>query len=117
MKEFGIKRYISLAGLNLDIPSDNKSEANKAKSDWMRQNFPDAVADRQKAYDILIASDADWIMIRLPRIEQTDERRGVMVYLYDCPGEKINTTDLADFMIGQIEDQTYLRKAPFVASL
>jgi len=30
MEEFHIKRYISLAGLNIDIPGDNKSEANKA---------------------------------------------------------------------------------------
>jgi putative NADH-flavin reductase len=117
MKEFGIKRYISLAGLNLDIPGDNKSEANKAKSDWMRQNFPDAVADRQKAYDTLVDSYIDWTMIRLPWIEQTDERREVTVDLYDCPGEKISTTDLADFVIRQIADRNYLRKAPFVASL
>ena len=117
MEEFGIKRYISLAGLNIDIPGDNKSEANKTKSDWMRQNFPDAVADRQKAYDILVESDIDWTMIRLPWIEQTDERRGVIVNLYDCPGEKISTTDLADFIIGQIENRNYLRNAPFVASL
>jgi putative NADH-flavin reductase len=117
MHEFGIKRYISLAGLNLDIPGDNKSEASKAKSDWMRQNFPDAVADRQKAYDILLESNIDWTMIRLPWIEQTNERRGLVIDLQDCPGEKISTTDLADFMIGQMEDNNYLREAPFVVSL
>lgn len=113
----GISRHISLAGLNVDIPGDRKSEANKAKSDWMRQNFPDAVADRQKAYDILVESDVDWTMIRLPWIEQTDERRGISVDSYDCPGEKISTTDLANFVIGQMGNKTYWRKAPFVASI
>jgi putative NADH-flavin reductase len=117
MNGFGIKRYISLVGLNVDIAGDHKSEANKAKSDWMRQTFPDAVADRQKAYDILVESDVDWTILRLPWIEQTDERRGVMVNLHDCPGEKISTTDLADFVIGQMRDITYLRSAPFIASL
>lgn len=117
MQELGIKRYISLAGLNLDTAGDNKSETNKAKSDWMRQNFPEAVADRQKAYDILVESEIDWTILRLPWIEQTDERRGVIVDLCDCPGEKISTTDLADFVIGQIEDRFYLREAPFVVSL
>ncbi|NCD69405.1 NAD(P)-dependent oxidoreductase [Mucilaginibacter agri] len=116
MQEFSIKRYITLAGLNLDIPGDYKSEANKAKSDWMRQNFPDAVADRQKAYDILVESEVDWTMIRVPWIEQTDERRGIKVDLYDCPGEKISTTDLADFVIREIEDRTFLRESPFVVS-
>lgn len=116
MKEFSIKRYISLAGLNVDISGDHKSEANKAKSDWMRQNFPDAVADRQKAYEILVQSDIDWTILRLPWIEQTDERRGVITNFYDCPGEKISTTDLADFVIEQIENRTYLREGPFVVS-
>lgn len=116
MEEFGINRYISLAGLNLDVPGDNKSEANKAKSDWMRQSFPDAVADRQKAYDILMESDIDWTILRLPWIEETDEKRNIIVNIYDCPGEKISTTDLADFVIGQIEYKAYLRKAPFVFS-
>lgn len=116
MDENGIKRFITLAGLNLDVPGDQKSEATKAKSDWMRRNFSDAVADRLKAYELLTQSNADWTMLRLPWIEQTEERRGIWADLFDSPGEKISTTDLADFVIGQIEGVTYLRKAPFLAS-
>ena len=116
MKQQGTKRFITLAGLNLDVPGDQKSEATRAKTDWMRQNFPEAVADRQKAYNLLIESNADWTMLRLPWIEQTDERREILIDMYDSPGEKISTTDLADFIVGQIEDETYLRKAPFLAS-
>ncbi len=116
MEENGIKRFITLAGLNLDAPGDRKSEATKTKSDWMRQNFPDAVADRQKAFELLCQSNADWTMLRLPWIEQTAERCGLLINLFDSPGEKISTTDLADFVVGQIGDRTYAEKAPFLAS-
>lgn len=116
MDKFDIQRYILLAGLNVDIPGDQKSAANLASTNWMRQTFPEAVADRQAAYEILIKSTLNWTFIRLPWIEQTTKRRGIVVNLHDCLGEKISTMDLADFLIDQISDTKYIRKAPFVAS-
>jgi len=117
MNEFNIKRYILLAGLNMDVPGDEKSAKNEASSVWMRNTFPEAVADRQLTYNILNSSNTDWTLVRLPWIEQTAERRGLLVDLKDCLGEKVSTTDLADFVIGQILDTAYFEKAPFVASL
>ncbi len=117
MEELHVKRYILLAGLNVDIPGDQKSNANQASSEWMRQTFPEAVADRQLTYDILSDSKTDWTLVRLPWIEQTVERRGLIVNLKDCLGEKISTTDLADFITKQIISSEYIRKSPFVASL
>ncbi len=117
MSEFHIKRYIFVCGLNIDVPGDQKSEANKAKSDWMRKNFAEVVADKQKAYDIVAASNIDWTMVRLPMIVQTDEKGVLAVNLQDCPGEHINACDLADFLIAQIADTCYIKKSPFVASL
>lgn len=117
MKQYGIKRYIFVCGLNIDVPGDNKSAANVVKSDWMRNNFPDVVADKQKAYNIVAASNVDWTMVRLPFIVQTDEKGKLDVSLEDCPGENINTSDLADFLIRQIHDSQYIRRSPFVASV
>ncbi|WP_448698818.1 NAD(P)-dependent oxidoreductase [Mucilaginibacter sp. AW1-3] len=116
MKQCGIKRYIFVCGLNIDVPGDGKSEQNIAKSEWMRSNFPVVVADKQKAYDIVTASDIDWTMVRLPMIIQTEEKGKLAISLEDCPGENINTSDLADFLISQIDDKQFIRKSPFVAS-
>lgn len=117
MAELNIKRYILLAGLNLDVPGDQKSDKNKASSEWMKQTFPIPVADKQLAYDLLTKSNVNWTLVRLPWIEQTDERRGIVVNLEDCLGEVISTTDLADFLIQQIAGTLYIKKCPFVASL
>ncbi|OCX53619.1 hypothetical protein BEL04_04815 [Mucilaginibacter sp. PPCGB 2223] len=115
MKEYGIKRYIFVCGMNIDVPGDNKNAANIAKSDWMRNNFPAVVADKQRAYEIVAASVVDWTMVRVPMIVQSDEKNGVTNSLQDCPGESINTSDLADFLISQIDDKRYIRKSPFAA--
>lgn len=116
MEEFKLSRYILLTGSNLEVPGDQKSAKNLEGTAWMKAMFPVIVADKQKAYEILTASSIDWTIVRLPWIEKTTERRGLAVNLKDCLEELISTTDLADFLIAQITDTTYVKKAPFVAS-
>jgi putative NADH-flavin reductase len=113
----GIKRYIYIAGLTIDVPGDAKSAHNKEMSDFMRRSFPVIVADKQKAFELLSNSNIDWTLVRLPFIKQTDERGELAVSLEDCPGDHINTADLAAFLVQQITDRSYIRKAPFIASV
>lgn len=116
MEKFKLSRYILLTGSNLEVPGDQKSAKNLEGTAWMKATFPVFVADKQKAYEILTTSSIDWTIVRLPWIEKTTERRGLVVDLRDCLEELISTTDLADFLISQLTDTTYLKKAPFVAS-
>jgi hypothetical protein len=83
----------------------------------MRQSFPDIIADKQKEYEVLSASPVNWTLIRVPLIEQTDQKGNLKVNMEDCPGDKISATDLANFLIDQLFSQQYVRMAPFVASL
>ncbi|EHQ27600.1 NAD(P)-dependent oxidoreductase [Mucilaginibacter paludis] len=116
MREFNIKRYILITGLTLDMPGDNKTEYIRQLTDYMKQTYPEIVADKQSVAAILDKSDIDWTIVRLPYIETTDERWHPVVDLHDCPGGKISTTDLAYFLISQISDRQYIRKAPFIGS-
>jgi putative NADH-flavin reductase len=111
-----IPRYIVITGLNVDTPSDQKSPKTKFATDWMKTNYPLTTSDKQLEYEILTKSDIDWTLVRLPLIEQTDERRKIKVSLEDCPGDKISTTDLAGFLIEQLTDKTYLKQSPFLAN-
>ncbi len=117
MSEFSIKRYIFLVGIAIDVPGDNKSARNQEATKWMKDTFPVIVADKQKAYEIVYDSSADWTMVRLPWIEDTDNRFGYIVNLEDCLGNRISTMDLADFVVEQINNDQYLGKAPFISSL
>ena len=110
-------RYILVAGLNVDTPFDKKGKETQMATEWMKTNFPAIHDDRQKTYRILSESDLNWILVRVPFIEFTGERAAVRADLKDSPGKKISAADIAGFLIGQLSDDTYLRKAPFIAEV
>jgi len=116
MSQFGVERYIVTTGLNVDTPSDQKGPKTEMATDWMKSNYPETTRDKQVEFEILSKSDVNWTLVRLPLIEQTDERRGAIVSLNDCPGDKISSTDLAHFLMEQLSDKTYSRKSPFIAN-
>ncbi len=117
MNEFGIKRFISLAGLNVDTLFDKKGKETILATEWMKTNFPEIHADRQKAYAILSASDVSWTLVRVPFIEFSESSEEFEVSLEDCPGNKIGAGNIADLLVAQLSDETFIRKAPFVASI
>jgi len=109
-------RYVVLAGLNVDTPTDQKGEETAKATEWMRTTFPSIHNDRQKSYAVLAESDAEWIMVRVPYIEFNGNRGEVKVSATDSPGTKIDAADIAGFMIDQLTEDTWLRKAPFIAN-
>lgn len=83
----------------------------------MHANFPLSSADRQLEYSILANSPINWTLVRLPLIHQTVVRKELRVLLHGCPGDSISATDLVHFIVEQLRDDTYCRKAPFIANL
>jgi len=117
MGEHIITRYIVITGVNVDTPFDNKGAAAKYATEWMKTNYPATTGDKQVEYSLLSASAVNWTLVRLPLIILTDNRNKIGVNLEDCPGDKINAADLAYFLTGQLKDETYYQKAPFIASV
>ncbi|WP_312768322.1 NAD(P)H-binding protein [Epilithonimonas sp.] len=117
MNSNGIKRYIVITGLNVNTLFDNKNEKVKMATEWMYQNYPETTLDKQKEYELLTESNLGWTLVRLPVIIQTDESFETEANLYDCIGEKISANDLSEFLISQIDDETYFRKSPFLYNL
>ncbi|CAN5590026.1 SDR family oxidoreductase [soil metagenome] len=117
MKASNIERYILTTGLNVDTPSDKKGIKTKMATDWMKANYPKTTNDKQVEFDLLSDSDISWTLVRLPLIEQTDERSTTKVSLEDCPGDRISATDLAYFVTDQLLDNKYVRQAPFIANV
>lgn len=114
MESLKINRYIVLTGLTLDTPSDQKGFSTRMKSLAMKILYKPIMLDKQAEYKILNESNLSWTIVRVPFIEISDERKENKVNLMDCQGSKISSTSLAEFLIDQIEDQKYLRKAPFI---
>ena len=117
MLECNVTRYIVITGLNVDTPYDRKSHPSTLATDWMKKSFPLSTVDKQEEYKILSESNVEWTLVRLPLIKQTDLNNEVRVSLQDCPGEEISATALANFLIEQVQDDRYLKKAPFIANV
>jgi putative NADH-flavin reductase len=117
MQECNVQRYIVITGLNVDTPNDQKSTKTEFATNWMKTNYPLTTADKQLEFNELSKSDINWTLVRLPLIDQTEERGKVSVSTEDCLGEKISATDLAYFLIEQLESDLYLKKAPFIANV
>lgn len=117
MNSYGIKRYIVTTGLNVNTPFDHKNEKVKMATDWMYQNYPETTTDKQKEYELLNESNLNWTLVRLPLINLTDESFATETNLQDCKGETISATDLAKFLISQMDDQTFCKQSPFLCNI
>ena len=84
------------------------------KSLVMRLLFRRIILDKQAEFKILQDSKLDWTVVRVPFIELTDNQKTIETSLDDCKGSVINSADLAKFLITQIWDEKFLRKAPFI---
>ena len=116
MVEEDIKRFIQVAGINVDTPYDKKGAETAKATEWMKMNFPLIQEDRQKAYTALTLSLVKWTLVRVPFIEFTESRSQTIVGLEDCPGTKICAPDIAAFLVRQLGDETYVGKAPFISN-
>lgn len=114
MNFHGIKRYITIAGLNVDTPSDHKNHKVKTATEWMYRNYPKTTQDRQDEYEMLVNSNVDWTLVRLPLIISTSEHFKTEANLIDCKGEKISAADLSEFLVSQIDDRTFMKQSPFL---
>jgi putative NADH-flavin reductase len=117
MNFHGIRRYIVTTGLNVNTPFDNKNGKVKMATEWMYQHYRKTTEDKQHEYEILLKSNLDWTLVRLPMIIQTSESFPTETSLEDCKGENIIATDLAEFLVSQIEDETYLKLSPFLYNI
>jgi putative NADH-flavin reductase len=116
MQIHGLHRYIAIAGLNVDTPSDQKGSQTVAATTWMKTNYPEIQQDRQNAYSILSGSEISWTLARVPMIEFTDGTGNYKVSTKDCPGTSICAGDIAQFLVQQLQDVQYLKAAPFIAN-
>ncbi|UTN05101.1 NAD(P)H-binding protein [Flavobacterium bizetiae] len=117
MSNYGIERYLLLAGLNIDTPFDKKSEKTQTATDWMKANFPIIQEDRQKAYDFLVESHLNWTQVRVPFIEFADLSSEIVVNVEDCLGDKISAINIAQFMIREMTESKFSQQSPFVSAV
>ncbi|MEP6753592.1 MAG: NAD(P)H-binding protein [Candidatus Dormiibacterota bacterium] len=118
MKQGQMERLVAISGAGIAIPGERKPFPHNAISALLRLLARDVVAAKQHEFAALKESAGiAWTAVRPTRVVNgpaTDRLRvGV------DPGKmgmQVTRGDLARFMVGQLTDQTYFLRAPFVSS-
>ncbi|MNI74315.1 hypothetical protein D3C81_1611290 [compost metagenome] len=116
MNEFEISRYIGVTGASLNIEGDNKKLINRIGAKIFEIFFSKMMIDKKKELNILINSDIEWTLVRLPFVIEGSETGRIKENLTDMEGTRISNADIAKFLITQISDKKYIRKSPFISN-
>lgn len=116
MGEYHINRYIGVTGASLTIQGDMKKWLNSLGAKVFECIFSKMINDKRKEHNILLHSNSNWTLVRLPFVKEGVEIKRVKENLTDMPGSIINNGTIAKFLIEQVEDHRYIRKAPFISN-
>lgn len=116
MGKHGIRRIISTSGAAVPQPEDQPKVADRLVNvilDIFQKNF---VIDSSANVKVIQASDLDWTIVRFPRVmdgARTGKYR--VAYLGKDSGTQISRADGADFILKELTEKKWLRKAPVVS--
>ncbi|MFP4597278.1 MAG: NAD(P)-dependent oxidoreductase [Persicimonas sp.] len=115
MQEHEVERFITLLGAGVSLPGDPSSLGRKVMRGMMKLMVGKMLEDAQAHADKVRDSDLAWTIVRPPRLTDGLHTGEVEAgYLKLGPSNKISRADLAEFMLSQVDDDTWTRQAPMV---
>jgi putative NADH-flavin reductase len=116
MRERGIKRIISLTGAGVSAPGDKPKIADRIFGFLLGLFAKDVLEDAKNHAEVLRQSDRDYVIVRGPRLTDSEPKGDYYVGLIGKDsGTQIARADVAHFMLTQLEDDTWLGRAPMVS--
>jgi len=114
MSAAGVKRLIALSGAAITVAGERKPLSGRLMSGLVGMLAGHVVEAKRREYEVFSQGELDWTLARPPRVVE-GSARGTYQAGERLTGRTISQGDLAQFMIDQLEDRTWLRKAPFVS--
>jgi putative NADH-flavin reductase len=118
MKKYGLKRIIATATPSAADPLDSFDLKFKLAVLMIKLFIPSAYQDIVKTAEVIRATDLDWTIVRLP-ILNSKPKQGKVNTGYLGEGKvnfPLSRADLADFLLAQLEDDTFIKKAPAISN-
>jgi putative NADH-flavin reductase len=113
MQRSSVMRLVALSGAAVNVPGDRKPLADRVMSRIVRRAARHVVAAKQAEFEIFSATDLDWTALRPPLVTEGSPT-GYVLSPDLRAGAHITRGDVAQALVDQLEDRTYLRAAPFV---
>ncbi len=117
MKRHGITRLVTLSGGGLRAPEDQPGPMDQVMRLLLKALAGHVLADAEGHLRVLRESGLDWTVVRGPRLTEDPGRGHYRVGdVGGGSGSSISRDDLADFILTQVEDRSYVGKLPFVTN-
>jgi putative NADH-flavin reductase len=117
MQKHGVTRIVTLSGRGLRAPLDRPKAADKIIRVLLKVLSGHVLADAQRHLEVLERTDLDWTVVRGPRLtEASGAGRYRVGWVGVDAGTQISRDDLADFILTQVDDRTFVRQMPFVSA-
>jgi len=116
MKQHGVKRIVSLTGAGVQDPKDEPKLIDRVIRGLLVLLQKNVLRDAEQHAEIIQRSGLEWIIVRGPRLNEGPHTGTYRVgYIGKNSGTLASRADIADFMLKQVADDTYLRQAPVVS--
>jgi putative NADH-flavin reductase len=116
MQRLGVKRLIALTGAGLRDPQDRPKPADQVFGFLLKTFSPAVLADARSQAIFMEASTTDWTIVRVPRLTDGPYTGTYKVgYIGPDSGIQVSRADVADFMLKQLTDTTYVHQRPMIS--
>ena len=116
MEKYGITRIVSLTGAGVDAPQDKPKFINHVIKFALKTLQGDVLADAEQHAKVLQGSNLDWVIVRGPMLTEGPHTGKYRVgWVGINTGTRISRADVADFMLKQVSDNSYIHQAPMVS--
>ena len=117
MKVQGVRRLVVTVGAGVRDPGDSPSLFDRLILGMLKLTARYVLEDMQRVVERIRRSDLDWTIVRVPMLTgdpPTGKVRLGMLGQGVVP--RLGRADLAGFLLSQLNDATYLHKAPAISS-
>lgn len=116
MQQHGVRRLINLTGAGVRDPQDQPKFVDNVFGFLLKRLQPDLLRDSHNQTKLIQNSDLDWTVVRGPRLTEGPRTGKYRVgYVGKNSGTQASRADIAEFMLKQVTDNTYVHQLPVVS--
>ncbi|MFP4324132.1 MAG: NAD(P)-dependent oxidoreductase [Anaerolineales bacterium] len=116
MQQHGVQRLIISAGAGVRDPQDKPGMIDKVASIALNILSKNVAADMKQVVEKVRASDTQWTIVRVPMLTDKPAQGTLKVGYVGDITPQISREDMAQFMLDQVANETYIRKAPAISN-
>jgi putative NADH-flavin reductase len=116
MDKYDVKRLVSLSGASVYAPQDKPKLVNRLIKFYTMATTGSLLKDAEQHFMLIQNSDVEWVVVRGPILNEGPQTGTYRVgWTGVNTGIRVSRADIADFMLKQVTDTTYMLQAPLIS--